>query len=178
MSNLLQKLEAKITSKKIDRDILDREIAELEIAMRVLREMADELPVSPNNGSSSLPMFPTEKLTISQQVAKTDFEVSDQVSKPDQGPMDLTGKTMVEAAIQILAENSGGPLHYTRIADLALERGYTSGRNTNSSTLRISFGQVLRRESAKDDCPLLRAGDGSYMVVVDRDQEATSGREE
>jgi hypothetical protein len=164
MSELLQKLEKKLASKKIERDRLDAEIAELEIAARVLRGLMEDGQSASGNGTSS---------SIGQSLPPPPLDPKDKGEDPR---ADLAGTTILEAATRILQDHDG-PLHYRVIALLAHERGYRSPRDTEPETVATSFSQMLRRASQLGD-RVVATGGGIFRLRQPRDDETETGDRE
>jgi hypothetical protein len=136
----------------------DPAVADLELAVSVLRRVT---------GESSPPTGRLENVEVGVCTPVSGVGgVSTEIlggSAPD-GDKSLAHTTIMQAAVQILGEHPGEPLHYTELARMALNRGYDPGRKDSSVTKVIrSFGQTLQRV-AKESGAVARAGDGRFVL--------------
>lgn len=67
----------------------------------------------------------------------------------------------LEAALKVL-EEEGQPLHWTKIQDLALRRGYVDP--FTQKDLRKRFVSALRSAAMDPDGPVDKAGTGVYVL--------------
>jgi hypothetical protein len=169
MIDPLTKLEAKLTEKKAQRESLNAEIAELEIAAKVWRELLEGGEPGSSNG-----VVPPVSAAPSPSLPVVEIKTAKEDVRP---PQDLAGKTIVEAATQILREYDGA-LHYRAIAHMAYGRGYQSGRDSDPETNVMSFSQILRR-AAQAGGAIEAIGGGMFMLRERaRNQEAKRGQQE
>jgi hypothetical protein len=85
---------------------------------------------------------------------------------------DLTGKTISEAAAVILGEHPDRPMHYARVARIALQRGYRATRSDSSEeTVVRSFRQIMQRDANKSGSNILGLGQGMYTYSLEDEEE-------
>lgn len=104
---------------------LKTELAELETALRVNQRML--------NGDAA---------SARRDAALTVRPVTPAIAREGVGK-DLSGKTVREAAAQILSETST-PLYYKEVFKQAIARGYNSGRKGSTGS-PVSFWAILKR---------------------------------
>ncbi len=75
----------------------------------------------------------------------------------------FAGKTILQCCLILLQEAGGSPLHYRRLAEMALAGGYHSSRQTTDpEDIRRSFWDTLRRAKDRADIPLEFRGRGMF----------------
>lgn len=174
--SILKKTEAEIAQKKLLLAVMQNELEVLERLAIVLRAipnytLADlEMAIQAArrlSGESSLDhrtVSPAPPDTNGSHVPQTNGTHSP-LFPPSVSANDMGGKTILEAAVQLLRENGGSPVHFRKLAEEAMRRGYSSGRRDSNTTKIVrSFGQTLGRIAMMEDGGVERVKEGEFQL--------------
>jgi hypothetical protein len=146
-----------------------QEIAELERVAKILRVLPDHSPeefeavagVLRRLGNTDRSGIPNS----AQRGTSANNGTPNVASLMDRST-DFVNMVIAECAAQILSENKGMPLHYRKLAEQSVLRGYSSGREgTTAEKVVSSFKQTLNRMAREGD-RFERSGPGMFRLLA------------